>query len=205
LKSLGRKTVSAIVKEKPSEAQLLLRQCSCDFQRQDLSAMEKASAMERLAKATNWSGKEIAAKLGVSPAMVTRLVALLTLPPEIRSALKEGRIAASAGYELAKIDDPATQAEMAERLAAGRITRDGVAGARKAAQKAANGKPPAAPKRLTAVLGAGRSVTVATAGDTLDEFIAVLEEALKKAKKGQSQGLGLDTLLRMLRDQLEAA
>jgi hypothetical protein len=33
----------------------------------------------------------------------------------------------------------------------------------------------------------------------------VLEEALKKAKKGQSQGLGLDTLLRMLRDQVEAA
>ncbi|HVX64758.1 MAG TPA: ParB/RepB/Spo0J family partition protein, partial [Pirellulales bacterium] len=65
LKHLGQKTVAAIVKEKPPEAQLLLRQCSIDFQRVDLSPMEKASAMERLMKATNWNGKEIAAKLGV--------------------------------------------------------------------------------------------------------------------------------------------
>ena len=167
--------------------------------------MEKASAMERLMKATNWNGKEIAAKLGVSAAMVTRLLALLTLPAEIRQALKEGKIPASAGYELAKIDDPVAQSELATRLAEGKLTRDGIAGARKAARKEASGKPPAAPKRLTAMLGGGRSVTVATAGNTLDDFIAVLEEALAKARKGRSQGFGLDTLLRMLRDQVEAA
>src|SRR5579863_594918 len=33
LKALARRTVAAIVKEKPSEAKLLLRQCSVDFQR----------------------------------------------------------------------------------------------------------------------------------------------------------------------------
>lgn len=202
LKSLGRKTVAAIVKEKPSEAKLLLRQCSCDFQRVDLSPMEKAVAMERLMAATSGKGNEVAAKLGVSPALVSRLLALLTLPEPIRQALKEGRIPASAGYELAKIEDAALQADMAQKIMDGKITRDGVAGARKAAERKTNGKPPpAALKRLTAVLGAGRAVTVAMAGDTLDDFIAALEDALAKARKGRTQGFALDTLLRLLRDQ----
>ena len=205
LKSLGRKTVMAVIKEKPSDAKLLLYQCSVDFQRVDLTPMEKASAIERLMTATNWKGNEIAVKLGVSPAMVSRLLSLLALPEPIRGALKDGKIPASAGYELAKIDDPATQADLAKRLAEGKLTRDGVAGARKANREAANAKPQATSKRLTAVLGAGRSVTVATAGDTLDDFIAVLEEALAKARRGRSQGFGLDTLLRLLRDQAEAA
>lgn len=205
LKSLGRKTVAAILKEKPSDAQLLLRQCSCDFQRQDLSPMEKASAMERLMTATDWNGKEVAARLGILPSMVTRLLALLTLPPEIRQTLKEGKIPASAGYELAKIEDAAVQAEMAGRLAAGRITRDGLAGARKAAKRPANGKPPVGQKRVTAMLGDGRAVTVCCPGDTIDDFIAVLEEVLSKARKGRSQGFALDTLVRFLRDQSDAA
>jgi len=195
LKLLGRKTVAAIVKEKPSEAQLLLRQCSCDFQRQDLSAMEKASAMERLMKETNWNGKEVAAKLGVSPAMVTRLVALLTLPAEIRQALKEGKIPASAGYELVKIEDAVTQHQLAQMLMEGKITRDGVTGARKAAKRKEGEKPV---KRATAMLEGGRWVTVAAT--TLEDFIVALEEALQKARKGRTQGLALDTFLRLLKD-----
>ena len=197
--------MAAIVKEKPSEVQLLLRQCSCDFQRADLSPMEKAAAMERLMRAADWKGNELAARLGVSTTMVSRLLALLRLPEPIRQALKDGRIPASAGYELAKIEDAATQAELAERLIAGRITRDGLAGARKAAKRLANGTPSAGQKRVMAMLGDGRAVTVCCPGDTIDDFIAVLEEALAKARKGRTQGLSLATLIRFLRDQSEAA
>ena len=201
LKPLGRKTVSAIVGEKPSDGQLLLRQLSCDLQNVHLSPIERATAMERLLALTNWNGNELAAKTGVSSTTISRLLALLTLPEPIRQALKEGRIPASAGYELAKIEDAALQAEMAQKLMDGKVTRDAVAGARKAAQRQPNGKPAAASKRMTAVLGAGRAVTVATTGDTLDDFIAALEEALAKARKGRTQGFALDTLLRLLRDQ----
>lgn len=205
LKSLGRKTVTAIVKEKPSEAQLLFRQCSCDFQRVDLSPMEKAVAMERLMRAADWKGNELAARLGVSTTMVSRLLSLLRLPEPIRQALKDGRIPASTGYELAKIEDAATQAEMAARLAEGRITRDGVAGARKAVRRQTNGKPAAGQKWVTATLGDGRAVSVCCPGNTIDDFVAVLEEVLAKARKGRSQGFALDTLIRFLRDQAEAA
>ena len=195
LRSLGRKTVSAIIKEKPAEAQLLLRQCSCDFQRQDLAPLEKAAAIGRLVEATGWKGNEVAARLGVSPAMVTRLLSLLTLPEPIRQALKEGRIPASGGFELAKIEDAAIQHQLAQKLMAGEITRDGVAGARKAA-KTGEEKPV---KRVTACLERGRTITVAAA--TLDDFIAALEEALSKARKGRTQGVALSTFISLLKDQ----
>lgn len=204
-KLAGFKTIAAIIEAKQlTEADILLRQCTCDFQRADLLPMEKAVAMERLMVATGWKGNEVAARLGVSTAMVCRLLSLLALPEPIRQALKDGKIPASAGYELAKVEDPATQAELAKQLAEGKITRDGIAGARKA-RREANGKPPAAVKRVTAMLGGGRAVTVCCLGETLDDFIAALEEALAKARKGRSQGFGLDTLLRLLRDQADAA
>ncbi|HWB11271.1 MAG TPA: ParB/RepB/Spo0J family partition protein [Pirellulales bacterium] len=205
-KLAGFKTIAAIIDAgQLTEADVLLRQCTCDFQRVDLSPMEKAAAIERLMAATGWKGNEVAARLGVSTAMVSRLLSLLALPEQIRQGLKEGKIPASAGYELAKIDNPAVQADLAQRLADGKITRDGVADARKAARREGNGKPPAAVKRVTAMLGGGRAVTVSCLGETLDDFIAALEDALAKARKGRSQGFGLDTLLRLLRDQAEAA
>jgi len=205
-KLAGFKTIAAIIEARQlTEGDILLRQCSCDFQRVDLSPMEKAVAMERLMAETGMKGNEVASRLGVSTAMVSRLLSLLALPEPIRQALKEGKIPASAGYELSKIEDAATQAEMAERLAAGKITRDGVADARKAARRQTNGKLPAGQKRVTAALGDGRAVTVSCPGETIDDFIAVLEEVLAKARKGRTQGFALDTLIRFLRDQSEAA
>lgn len=196
MKHLGRKTVAAIVKEKPSDAKLLLRQCSCDFQRVDLSPMEKATAMEKLMSVANLKGNEVAAKLGVSPAMVSRLLALLTLPEPIRQALKDGRIPASAGYELAKIEDAALRDEIARKLMDKKMTRDEVAGARKAAKR---GKEESPIKKVTAWLEGGRTITVAAA--TLEDFIAALEEALSKARKGRTQGVALATFIRLLKDQ----
>ncbi|HVX12079.1 MAG TPA: ParB/RepB/Spo0J family partition protein [Pirellulales bacterium] len=201
---LGRKAIPAIVKEKPSEAQLLLRQCAVDFQRVDLSPLEKAAGIERLMRAAGWKASEAAAKLGVSAAKVSRLLSLLSLPQPIREAVKAGRIPASAGYELAKVDDAAMQAEIAERLAQGKLSRDAVAGERKAARRRGNATAKAA-KRRTAMLGGGRAVTVCTTGGTLDDFIAVLEDALSKARRGRTQGFSLTTFLRLLRDQAEPA
>jgi hypothetical protein len=129
------------------------------------------------------------------------LLSLLTLPETIRQAIKAGKIPVSSGYELAKIGDPARQAELAQRMAEGKITRNDVAGSRKPARRQANGKRETVSKRATAILGNGRAVTVCTSGDTLDDFIAVLEQALVKARHGRKQGFTLDTLLRLLRDQ----
>ena len=103
-----------------------------------------------------------------------------------------------------EFDDPAMQAELAGRLAEGKITRDGVAGSRKVARRQTNGRPQTGSKRATAILGSGRAVTVCTSGDTLDDFIAALEEALARARAGRKKGFTLGTLLRQLCDQADA-
>ncbi|HWB08661.1 MAG TPA: ParB/RepB/Spo0J family partition protein [Pirellulales bacterium] len=205
-KLAGFRTITAIIEARQlTEADVLLRQCACDFQRVDLSPMEKAVAIDRLMQATGWKAVEVATRLGVSTATVSRLLSLLTHPEHIKQALKEGKIPGSAGFELAKIEDAQVREDFFQKLMEGTITRDGVAGARKAAERGKNGKPPAAVKRVTAMLGGGRAVTVCTQDDTLDGFISALEDTLAKARRGRSMGFALDTLLRLLRDQAEAA
>jgi hypothetical protein len=51
---------------------------------------------------------------------------LLLLPLPIKTLVDEGRIAASAAVELTRIDDPVRQLTLAQELAAGRLTRDGL-------------------------------------------------------------------------------
>ena len=166
-----------------------------DVQKVDLSPLEKAAAIDRLMKAAGWKGNEVAAKLGVSTAMVCRLLSLLALPEPIQQALREEKIPPTAANELAKIEDSSVQWEFFEKLRDGKITRDGVAGARKAGK--GEGEKPV--KRVTASLERGRTITVAAA--TLDDFIAALEEALSKARKVRTQGIGLSTFIRLLKDQ----
>ena len=110
------------------------------------------------------------------------------------------RYPTSAAYELARVEDPGRQAALAEDLASGRLTRDGVAGMAKAERNGQEQQPKANGHRARAPLGDGRSITVVGA-DTLDGLIAALEELLSKARKARPQGLGLATFLKMLRDQ----
>ena len=86
-------------------------------------------------------------KLGFSNAKVSRLLAVLSLPEAIRDQVQAGTIPASAAYELARVEDPGRQAALAEDLAGGRLTRDGLAGMAKAERNGqeqkqkANGSP----------------------------------------------------------------
>jgi hypothetical protein len=73
-----------------------------------------------------WNASQAAKELGFSAATVTRLLALLALPNSIVEQVQAGRIPASAAYELARIEDPARQAELAGQLAQGQLTRDGL-------------------------------------------------------------------------------
>lgn len=202
--SLGWKTIQAVVEERPLDAAgALQRQLICNCQREDLTPLEKAAAIERLMRETNWTESQVASKLGFSCATVTRLLSLLQLPEALREKIAQGRIGASAGYELARINDPAQQAELAEQLIAGELTRDGLAGRAKAARRARSAAEPVL-ARGRIQLGDGRSVTVAGPQLSTESLIDWLEELLAKARKARAQGLELGTLVKMLNDQAKA-
>ena len=201
-KRVGLLTVPVVIEEQPlSEADVIQRSLVANCQREDLTPLEKARAMATLMRATGSQAGEVATKCGLSNATVTRTLALLTLPEAIRERVNSGQIPASAAYELARVKDPQQQSELAYQLAAGRLTRDGLAGALKARRKGGGVLSAAKPRRAIAFLGAGRSVTVVGDCSTLDAFIEALEEALAKARKARPQGLALTTFCKMLKDQ----
>jgi ParB family chromosome partitioning protein len=63
-----------------------------NLQREDLNAIDRASAFQRLAKEFNLNNTEIGKKVGKSREYVSNSLRLLTLPVEIQQGLKEGRI-----------------------------------------------------------------------------------------------------------------
>jgi len=198
----GLPSLTAIIEGKElCDGEVLQRQLIINCQREDLSPLEKARGIRGLMEVADWNANQAAAALGFSNATVTRLLKLLVLPEAIVAEVEAGKIPASAAYELAFINDPAKQAELAGQLADGRLTRDALSGARKAAARKPSVKAAGASSRVTAVLGAGRSVTVSSAELTLDRFIEVIEEVLGKARRVRTQGVELGTFVKMLHDQ----
>lgn len=205
LRSLGIATVPVVVvADELTTTDIVQRQLVCNAQRSDLTPLEKARAIEALMTTTKWSSAQVAEKLGFSAPTVTRLLALLTLPEPIQAQVACGAISPSGGYELAQVGDPERQRELAQELAAGRITRDGVSGARRGKPVAASDKLTRRGSRATAMLGGGRSITITGAGLSLERVTEYLEELLAKLRKVRAQGLELPTFLKMLRDQAKA-
>ena len=64
-----------------------------NLQREDLNAMDRAKAFDRLVKDFNFKHTEIAARIGKSREYVSNTIRLLLMPLEMQTALAEGRIA----------------------------------------------------------------------------------------------------------------
>ncbi len=201
------KGLSAVIESQSlSEGDVIQRQLIADCQQETLLPLEKATSISRLMVATGWNASQAASKLGMSNATATRLLALLTLPEDVRQRVASGEITPSAAYELSRVADPAQQAELVRQVVSGGLTRDGLAGVRKNSGKKQTGETAtAASNRATAQLGEGRVVTVVGESLNLEGFIEILEELLVKARKVRPQGVQLKSFLSMLKDQSGAA
>jgi ParB family chromosome partitioning protein len=199
-------TIAAIVEGQdlaPSAVQH--RQLVANCQREGLTPMETAIAIRELMQETGWTAAEVASKLGMSQANVSKALALTELPPEIQAKVEAGEIPASAGYELNRIKDPAQQAALAAQIAGGQLTRDALTGIVRSNGTGNKAATTGKLARFKAELSGGRSVTVAGTGlDNLDTLIAWIEELLGKARKLRPKGLELATFVRILKDEAKA-
>lgn len=172
--------------------------------RQSLSPLEQANGLAQLMKAAGLSVSEVAKRVGMNPAAVSKSLALLNLPAQIREKIDAGLINAAAGYGLARIEDPQIQADLAEQVASGALSRDGLI-AKVKAMKRGKGDAAKSKGRVTAMLDHQRSVTFSGAGlASVEVLIDWLEELLAKARKVRPQNLALGTFINMLRDQSKA-
>jgi ParB family chromosome partitioning protein len=137
----GLATLSCVVMEGSIEpGELLAIQLVENAVREDLRPIEQARAYQRLIEAKNWSARQLARELAIDHTGVARALALLELPSPVQERVEQGGLSPSTAYEIAKIDDPTTQTELAARVVAEGMTRSETAAAVKRASKPAGSK-----------------------------------------------------------------
>ncbi|WP_294740150.1 nucleoid occlusion protein [uncultured Exiguobacterium sp.] len=118
VRSLGWKTIPAIVKEMTDETTASLALIE-NLQREDLTPIEEAEAYERLLALQDITQEVLARKLGRSQSTIANKLRLLRLPIDVREALKQRTITERHARALLPLKDEALQvtvlAEILER------------------------------------------------------------------------------------------
>jgi ParB family chromosome partitioning protein len=193
-----------IVDANLAPAEIIQMQLIENVARENLNPLELAYGIKDLMQEAGCTATEVASKLGMSNATISRLLPLADLPPLIQAQIKDGAIPGSAGYDLSRVKDVGEQLALAQKIASGKLTRDGLSGIvrRKGSGRKHTGTGKTA--RIRAELR-GRSVTLAGEGlESIDAMIETLEILLSRARKARPQGLELGTFLRILRDEARA-
>ena len=164
-----------------SPAEILEQQLIENLLREDLKPVEQARAYASLMELHGWNGKQVAERLRIPPSQVSRALALLRLPEEIRHQVDAGQVPARAAYEISKLDDPSRQRQLARQAAEGRLTHDQAA--RIVRQRRRKTRREARETRLTFLTEQGWRIAVsAKRQGTYHEVEQALEGALAEVR-----------------------
>ncbi len=165
--------------------------------REQLAPLDLAEAVQDVMTTHGLNGVEAGARLNLKPHSVTKCLAMLRLPDQVKTDIRAGKISPAKAYELSKVDDPVLQMELAQRAVSG-ATRDEIAGAVKRTRRKT--ETTELLKRVTAKLSGDRAVTVQGVIGSLDDFINTLVDLLSAARKARTQGVEVGTFVKMMSD-----
>lgn len=114
-KMLAMQTVPCVIREAAPGKALELALVE-NLQREDLNAMDRARAYDKLVKKFNMPQAEVAQRIGKSRAAVTNTLRLLQLPRKIQNALAEGRITEGHARAILALEDEDARIKMLERI-----------------------------------------------------------------------------------------
>jgi ParB/RepB/Spo0J family partition protein len=199
---VGLAEIAAIIEEKSlNSGDVIERQLISACQQEDLKPLEKARAIKRLMDSSGWANGVVAARLGLSAGAVSRLLALLDLPEAIQEDVESGKIPASAGYKLSHVNDEQERAALAQQVADGKLTRDGLNAAVKGKRQPRRPRKRREPTpRMTASLGSGRSVTVSGPELSLGNVVEWLDDLLARARRALAENVELKAFVHSLRE-----
>ncbi len=121
-KLAGLSSVDCFFQEQPlSPTQILEEQLIENLLREDLTPIEEAESYQHLMQVNGWNGKQLASALNVSPTRISRALALLKLPHEMRTRIDSGELSARAGYELSRLPEP-TLATVSKQVDPAKLT-----------------------------------------------------------------------------------
>ena len=87
-----------------------------NLQRENLTAMEEASAYQTIMKELGLTQAELAKKIGKSRSYITNVVGLLSLPTEVANLVSEGKITSGHARPLSKLKDEKRIIEIANEI-----------------------------------------------------------------------------------------
>ena len=87
-----------------------------NLQRENLNAIEEATAYQKLATTLSLTQEELAKKIGKSRSHITNMIGLLTLPEEIKKLIEQGKITTGHARVISKLEDKNQQLELAKRV-----------------------------------------------------------------------------------------
>ena len=197
-------SIPSIVHRELNQADILLLQITENLQREDLTPIEKAKAIDALMTETAWTASQCALKLGLTDGTVSKLLSLLSLSEELQRRIDSGDLPASAAYHLTKVDDPEVRDEFASKVSSGELTRDELSGAIKATKRSRT------TSKTAPETGDGQTREFYEGqhqrpGLDLNSFVQIIEKLLNHAQQARSDGLTLDALLKRLATQRAAA
>jgi ParB family chromosome partitioning protein len=137
--------------------------------REDLKPVEQARAFRTLMERRGCSMGRLAEMLHLSQSQVSRTMQLLNLPESIQEKVDIGTIPATIAQELARIDDPEEQRELAAKAERGDLTRTAARDRVARIRRTTRGK--------WIVGDATVSITIDRPGATTAEMIAALDRA----------------------------
>ena len=116
----GLNVVPAIVREINDEAALAIGIIE-NIQRRDLNAIEEANALQRLINEFSLTHQEVADAVGKSRTMVTNLLRLLKLNPQVRSLVEKNLLEMGHARALLALDD-FQQSDVANQIVARKLS-----------------------------------------------------------------------------------
>jgi ParB family transcriptional regulator, chromosome partitioning protein len=184
-KLAGLATITAMIVDGPIDpAELLAFQLIENCLRDDLRPIEQARALKQLMDRNEWSTRQLARELALSQSHVVRALTLLELPIEVQEQVEQGALPASTAAEIAKLDNPADQAEVAARVVGEKLTRDQVVDA----VKTRTGRKAPMMRAEFQADGGWKVVATGPEGATPEQLVAVLRQVLKQAQAAARVG-----------------
>lgn len=110
----GLHDVPVVIRDVDDEAAMAMALIE-NIQRQDLNAIEEATALQRLVSEFGLTQEQVASAVGKSRSTVTNLLRLLKLAPEVKTFLQNGDLEAGHAKVLLALDN-ATQIHIAQQV-----------------------------------------------------------------------------------------
>lgn len=176
-------TIPAIVETQQRTAvEVAVQSLIANCQREDLSPIELANALDRLVKEGGMTQDQAADAVAFSAPSVSRTLSLLTLPKEVRARVHDGTLPAGTAYSIARVRDPRKRMRLIEQALNGELTRD-------AAAEASRTRAPRAPKEPRVQFSLGESGKLVVRPDaSLEELVQELGRLSGRLREVEAPG-----------------